>query len=415
MALAETLNQGNDPFAAIGRVSRGQDVLTRSKQARTELEPMLRGEAQAREQFALEELGAKQKKAKAESLAEEQFATEKRTATQEYQTGLPQRPRFDPTQFDAAEAGNLAGLTAVIGAVVGRNSARSALRSMAGFTKGAREGRADLYDKEAKQFEASLSEWRDNVKMADERLRQVIDLLSTDKTAALTKAKELEPMLQSGVVLAKIRQQNYAGAAEDLRNMNKVGEQAELAFIKATQSGAKEKEPSKEERDRIALRQSIKNRIPALIQAVKANEGTLGLKTLLNEQIISRIDVGGVPLRSALAQMDADYRFSKGGKALTKNENEILRGVTDWKGKQADAIIKQLRALNEYVDTDQNVYRQLYPDFMSRLTNAAPSAGANPPKTATMRNVRATAKTRGITEDEAKNLYIERGFTITGE
>ena len=222
-------------------------------------------------------------------------------------------------------------------------------------------------------------------------------------------------MLQSGVVLAKIRQQNYAGAAEDLRNMNKVGEQAELAFIKATQSGAKEKEPSKEERDRIALRQSIKNRIPALIQAVKANEGTLGLKTLLNEQIISRIDVGGVPLRSALAQMDADYRFSKGGKALTKNENEILRGVTDWKGKQADAIIKQLRALNEYVETDQNVYRQLYPDFMSRLTNAAPSAGANPPKTATMRNVRATAKKRGITEDEAKAAYMEAGFTITGE
>ena len=92
-----------------------------------------------------------------------------------------------------------------------------------------------------------------------------------------------------------------------------------------------------------------------------------------------------------------------------------MRGVTDWKGKTAESIVKQLNALESYVETDQNVYRQLYPDFMARLGGTAPVSNSPEIKSAKMANVRATAKARNISEDAAKELYIKRGYTIAEE
>lgn len=45
----------------------------------------------------------------------------------------------------------------------------------------------------------------------------------------------------------------------------------------------------------------------------------------------------------------------------------------------------------------------------------AQTPAAGKPKTATAGNIRGTAKARGITEAEARQLYIDRGYTISGE
>lgn len=233
MALSETLNEPLDPFASVKRIGAAPDMATRSDIAAQELEPLMRGESEAREMAATTETGYRRRKAQAETLAEEQFAGGKQKAYDEYQAGLAQRPIFNPTEFNAQAAGELAGMTALVGAIAGAVSARAGLKSISGFTKGAREGRQSLYDKEVKQFEKDLQAWKDNVGMAKEKLTQVIDLLSTNKSAALVKAKELDPLLQDGVALSKVRQQDFKGALEVVNNALKAGNQLDLALSKA--------------------------------------------------------------------------------------------------------------------------------------------------------------------------------------
>jgi hypothetical protein len=234
MALAETLNGGLDPFTSVGKVAKGGDAQTRAGIARKELEPMMRAESGVSQDIAKEETRLKRERAQAETLAEEGFAKEKRGAYEQYQAGLEQRPTFNPTEFNAPAAAELAGLTAVIGAIAGAGRARAALKSMEGFTKGHKEGRADLYDREIKQYEKDVQAWKDNVGMAKDKLTQVIDLLSTDKTAALVKAKELDPLLQEGLALAKVRKGDYKGAMDVLNNALKAGDQLDIALSRAS-------------------------------------------------------------------------------------------------------------------------------------------------------------------------------------
>jgi hypothetical protein len=233
MALAETLNEDFDPFKSIGKVAGGKDIRTRAATARREFEPAARAESAAREAATLAETQARRDKAQAETMAEEGFAKEKRKTVEEFQANIPERPMFNPTQFDRAAAAQMAGLTAVIGAIVGGGRARAALKSMEGFTRGAKEGRADLYDREVKQFEQDLSGWKDNLVLAKDKVNQVIDLLSTDRGAALAKAKELDPLLQDGVAKAKNRQQDFTGLANLLNSASKAGDELEVAFAKA--------------------------------------------------------------------------------------------------------------------------------------------------------------------------------------
>jgi hypothetical protein len=233
MALSQTLNEPIDPFASISRIGSAQDVQSRADIASKELEPVMRGLSTEREIGAATETGFRRRKAQAETAAEQDFATGRRRATEEYQAGLEARPIFNPTEFDAKSAGELATLTALVGAIAGGGRARAGLRSISSFSKGAREGRQQLYDREVKQFERDIQAWKDNLGLAREKLTQVIDLLSTDKGAALAKAKELDPLLQDGVALSKVRQQDFNGALEVIKNAMKAGDQLDIALSKA--------------------------------------------------------------------------------------------------------------------------------------------------------------------------------------
>lgn len=233
MALAETINEEFNPFKSMGKVAGGKDISARGAIARKELEPAARAESAAREAATLAETRARREKAQAETMAEEGFAKEKRKTVEEFQANIPERPMFNPTQFDRAAAAQMAGLTAVIGAIMGGGRARAALKSMEGFTRGAKEGRADLYDREVKQFEQDLSGWKDNLVLAKDKVNQVIDLLGTDRAAALVKAKELDPLLQDGVAKAKNRQQDFPGLSNLLNSALKAESELQVLFAKA--------------------------------------------------------------------------------------------------------------------------------------------------------------------------------------
>jgi len=413
--LIETINRPIDPFSSLGQINTQSSGLARGKKAREMEESFLREKSQAQMEEDRELARLKKAQIAAEGRNEEGYVKGLEKASGELRAATQGYPERKITNFDAASGLELASLTALIGAFGGSVSGRAGLAAMEGMSRGVKEGRQDLYNRELKAYEAEVAKFKDKISIAKDIYEDALKLENARRGAGAVKLKELDPLLQDSFIALKGRTRVFTEVGQSIQDAKKLADNVELTLYKAIEGKGKEKEPSKEERDRIALRQSIKNRIPALISLIKDNKQQLGLKTLLNEQLISRLDVGGVPLRSALAQMDADYRFSKGGKALTKNENELLRGVTDWKGKTVESIVKQLNALESYVETDQNVYRQLYPDFMARLGGTAPVSNSPEIKSAKMANVRATAKARNISEDAAKELYIKRGYTIAEE
>lgn len=396
MALAETLNKGLDPLTSVGKVAQGGDIQTRAATARKELEPLMRAESAAKQDIAREETRFKREKAEAETLAEKEFATGKRGAYEQYQSGLEQRPTFSPTEFDAPAAAQLAGLTAVIGAIAGAGRARAALKSMEGFTRGHKEGRADLYDREAKQFEKDLQAWKDNVGMAKEKLTQIIDLLSTDKTAALVKAKELEPMLQEGLVLAKVKQGNYSGALDTINTAIKGGNEAEIQFLKAAgkSSGLK---PGVDLVNKHLMKMRLSGYANQMQEALKDPEFAKKVDqyralAFAQEQspIADQLLQKNIPedIRSFLIlakRFRNEVYKTESGLAVTAYEQLRQYGAVPQPGDSARALVTKLQTLEKGMKDDLVNEQRVFPDLLI----ASQRAGLVPVTGATAASVRA--------------------------
>ena len=375
MALAETLNGGLDPFTSVGKVAKGGDAQTRAGIARKELEPMMRAESGVSQDIAKEETRLKRERAQAETLAEEGFAKEKRGAYEQYQAGLEQRPTFNPTEFNAPAAAELAGLTAVIGAIAGAGRARAALKSMEGFTKGHKEGRADLYDREIKQYEKDVQAWKDNVGMAKDKLTQVIDLLSTDKTAALVKAKELDPLLQEGLALAKVRKGDYKGAMDVLNNALKAGDQLDIALSRASgkSSGLK---PGVDLVNKHLMKMRLSGYANQMQEALKDPEFAKKVdqyralafaqeQTPIADQLLQKNIPEDIRSFLILAKRFRNevYR-TESGLAVTAYEALRQYGAVPQPGDSARALVTKLQTLERGMKDDLANEQRVFPDLM---------------------------------------------------
>lgn len=405
MALAETLNRGTDPFASVKKLASKTEPQERADVALQQLEPAMRGEAAAREFATREEARFKREKAAAETGAEEQFAAGKRKAVEQFQTGLPERPLFNPTEFEPNSAGELAGLTAIIGTIAGRTSARAALKSMSGLTRGAREGRADLYDKEVKQFESDIKAWKDNIGLAKDKLSQVIDLLGTDRTAALVKAKELEPMLQDGLALAKVRQQDFKGALDVINNALKTGDQIDLALQRSTgkTQGLKpgvdlvNKHLMKMRLSGYAQQMQNSLKDPEFAQKVDkfralafAQEQSPIADQILQQQIPE--DVRQFLILAKRFRNEV-YR-TESGLAVTAYEQLRQYGAVPQPGDSARALVTKLQTLERGMRDDMANEQRVFPDLLI----ASQRAGLAP----------VTAQTAAQTEGRAAEANVDR-------
>jgi tetratricopeptide (TPR) repeat protein len=407
MALAETLNGGLDPFTSVGKVAQGGDAQARAGIARKELEPMMRAESGVSQDIAKEETRLKRERAQAETLAEEGFAKEKRGAYEQYQAGLEQRPTFNPTEFNAPAAAELAGLTAVIGAIAGAGRARAALKSMEGFTKGHKEGRADLYDREIKQYEKDVQAWKDNVGMAKDKLTQVIDLLSTDKTAALVKAKELDPLLQEGLALAKVRKGDYKGAMDVLNNALKAGDQLDIALSKAAgkSSGLK---PGVDLVNKHLMKMRLSGYANQMQEALKDPEFAKKVdqyralafaqeQTPIADQLLQKNIPEDIRSFLILAKRFRNevYR-TESGLAVTAYEALRQYGAVPQPGDSARALVTKLQTLERGMKDDLANEQRVVPDLMI----AGQRSGLVPVTGATVASVRApeTVKTGEVVD-----------------
>jgi hypothetical protein len=383
--LAQSLRTTTPPANPTAALLRGDTIQARGKAALKELPSLLESGVQAAGEQKAAELKSQSDIAQREAETLTGGATQLRQETQRIRAQEQPYQEFKAPEYTAADYAKgaaMRALTAVMLGGVAKTSALTQLKAIKAMQDAEKEGRQNDF------LNAQLTFNEAEKKRVDfnERLKRDLDdfekLLNTDTKAALAQAKVIDARTQGSLVQAFMRAQRYKEAIPLARdNMNLLQDlekQREIETlkgeyrlaeerIKAEGKAKKDDEPSKAERDQIVARASLQERIPKLIEIIEKNKDKLGLKTLLGEQFISRLDKEGIELRSGLAQINADYRFSKGGKALTKNENEILQGVSDWRGKEADAIIRQLKALQNYVETDQNIYQRLYPSYMSRL------------------------------------------------
>ena len=407
MALAETLNGGLDPFTSVGKVAQGGDAQARAGIARKELEPMMRAESGVSQDIAKEETRLKRERAQAETLAEEGFAKEKRGAYEQYQAGLEQRPTFNPTEFNAPAAAELAGLTAVIGAIAGAGRARAALKSMEGFTKGHKEGRADLYDREIKQYEKDVQAWKDNVGMAKDKLTQVIDLLSTDKTAALVKAKELDPLLQEGLALAKVRKGDYKGAMDVLNNALKAGDQLDIALSKAAgkSSGLK---PGVDLVNKHLMKMRLSGYANQMQESLKDPEFAKKVdqyralafaqeQTPIADQLLQKNIPEDIRSFLILAKRFRNEVYkTESGMNVTSYEQLRQYGAVPQPGDSARALVTKLQTLEKGMRDDLSNEQRVFPDLLI----ASQRAGLVPVTGATVASVRApeTVKTGEVVD-----------------
>ena len=410
MALAETLNGGLDPFTSVGKVAKGGDAQTRAGIARKELEPMMRAESGVSQDIAKEETRLKRERAQAETLAEEGFAKEKRGAYEQYQAGLEQRPTFNPTEFNAPAAAELAGLTAVIGAIAGAGRARAALKSMEGFTKGHKEGRADLYDKEIKQYEKDVQAWKDNVGMAKDKLTQVIDLLSTDKTAALVKAKELDPLLQEGLALAKVRKGDYKGAMDVLNNALKAGDQLEIALSRASgkSSGLKpgvdlvNKHLMKMRLSGYANQMQEKLKDPEFAKKVDQYRALAFAQeqTPIADQLLQKNIPEDIRSFLILAKRFRNEVYkTESGLAVTAYEQLRQYGAVPQPGDSARALVTKLQTLEKGMKDDLSNEQRVFPDLLI----ASQRAGLSP----------VTPQTQAQNDNEPSAPNVDRANLVT--
>ena len=436
MALSDSLNEPIDPFASVRRVGAAPDVQTRADVAGRELEPAMRALSAERELGAVTETNFRRRQAQAITGAEEEFAREKRAATEEYQRGIEARPVFNPTQFDPKSAGELAALTALVGTIAGGGRARAGLKSISGFTRGAREGRQQLYDLEVKQYERDIQAWKENLGLAREKLTQVIDLLSTDKNAALAKAKELDPLLQDGVALSKVRQQDFSGALEVIKNAIKAGDQLDLALAKSTSKGGLK--PSSTERDRYSMQyelltlgnqiqQKLKDpKLAALMNqpnmrfALFLQEENKALDQLLQPKIPKEIRDVAILIKKYRNMV---YR-TESGLAVTAYEAMRQYGANPQPGSTSQTLLDQVEVLNDVARRSIRKLETIYPDLSEvgvalrsyeGLEREGRDAGARKPQIATAADVATTATANKITEEEAKKRLKAKGIKIEGE
>ena len=101
---------------------------------------------------------------------------------------------FVPTKENAQDLAQLFTYISLIGFGIGKGgkgSAQAAMSAMTGMMEGHMKGRDDLYKREKDIFETNIKLLKDKAEYIDKKLKKIIELAATDRTAAERMADEL--------------------------------------------------------------------------------------------------------------------------------------------------------------------------------------------------------------------------------
>jgi hypothetical protein len=237
MALAEFVNQANDPFG-FSKIAAEKDPSRRATMARETQPELLRQGFEAEREKSEAERAALRQQIEGEVVVEEKFAEGLGRGRQKVQAVMQKRPERRVEDFDPQAGMELAGMVAILGAMAGSVSGQAALKSMKGITEGYRTGKQDLYERSVKQFESELEAYKDHVATVKDEYQMGVKEESARRGAGIARLKLFAPELSDSVAAAHLKVNDIKGYGSAIKDMEKLGQQMTL---KAFEAGIKPK------------------------------------------------------------------------------------------------------------------------------------------------------------------------------
>ena len=234
--LASTLNAPVNPsFLSQGlqRLQGETDLRKRGKTA-TELEPLARQEkSRADLEAAQIEAQAKRGQLEAEGKQLQQGLERKKSIFEEARQFVGKEPERTITAFNPEKGLELAALTAIMGSFAGSISGNAALSAMEGISNGYRLGQEDLYKREVEAYDSEVNKFKNRIQQAEQIIKNAMSLEADQRGLGDIEIKKLDPLLNSGVILAKAKQGDTKGALEDIQKAKDLFDQIALKEIEA--------------------------------------------------------------------------------------------------------------------------------------------------------------------------------------
>jgi len=205
-----------------------------------------------------------------EEQAVKRFAEEEKGAQEAYQQKLEAEPlpAFVPTKDNAKDIAGLFSLVSVIGMLVGgggKQNAMLAMNSMNGMLEGYQKGRADLYKKEATEFDKNFKAMIQKHAEFRKEMEDAVKLAATNKEAGMANARLAAAKAGSSIVKTMLDQGRLMDAYK-LVDESQAGAESALKLEAKVRSDAA-KEAAAERRQRETLQSQERIRLATLAAA----------------------------------------------------------------------------------------------------------------------------------------------------
>ena len=160
--------------------------------------------------------------------AQEDFGAAQEGAMQGLQQKLEAEPlpAFIPTKDTAQDLAGLFSIVSVIGMIAGKQNGQLAMSAMNGMLDGYQKGRADLYKKQANEFDKNFKSMLSKHAEFRKEMEDAVKLASTNKEAGLQAAELAASKSGSSIVQAQLRKGDLVGAYNLVKESSKGADEA---------------------------------------------------------------------------------------------------------------------------------------------------------------------------------------------
>ena len=216
-------------------------VAAAAEQMRGNLQTNLAAEGVARETAATSAGAYEQAKSEREGKVKEaglsalrEGVEEEKTLVKQYGSAELPYPSYQPTQESLGSYAQLASMVITLGTMLGAGGkvpAKAALSSMTGMMNGWKQGRKDLWDQEAKQFEKEMGKIKAHNEQIKSHLERALKMAATNREVARQERETAAYIAgNQSVIGLQIRAGKDRQALDSLQATNKINIQLDRWF-----------------------------------------------------------------------------------------------------------------------------------------------------------------------------------------
>jgi hypothetical protein len=331
--------------------------------------------------LALGEAQQKQKDVEAQgvSAATKKEAEDVRTAQDVYQQSLEANPTpaFIPDKESAKDIAGLFSMVSVLGMLLGgggKLNAMQAMSAMNGMLEGHQKGRADLYKKQATEFDKNFKAMTKKHEELRKKMEDAVKLASVDKEAGMAAAKMAAVEAGSPIIKTMVDRGEIVRALETLNNSVQ-GREAALKLVlteqdrAATRKAAADREAAAERRHR----EDIASREKLAGQKLGGGAGPSGLvEEFIGERLPAKQAEPIIQSAAAIGQANRIKEMVRADPGIVGREGQVRQFVNKYidsalsnqelpKDSESNLDQKALRFAKEYASYLVNYERSLAP------------------------------------------------------